>query len=249
MLTLASNRDEYYERPSKEAHQWQDIPGIFGGRDLKMGGTWLAISKHSRLAALTNYRAPDPKEYHRSRGEITRQFLSSTKSALEFAQSLPKDEYAGFNALLFDGESLVYCHNRGHDKNNQVLAAGKYGLSNHLLDTPWPKVRRTKPALFLAEQEKDKKSAARVLINALADSQHADKDELPTTGIAPEIEYMLSPAFIAIPNYGTRTSSVILIDQTQDKSKKEIFFWERQYQQNSEDFQDYIHDTNKNSIF
>jgi len=144
---------------------------------------------------------------------------------------------------------LVYCHNRGSEKNDQRLAPGKYGLSNHLLDTPWPKVLRTKPALLLAEQEKDNKRAAEKLMSALADPQHARKDELPTTGISPEIEYMLSPAFIAIPNYGTRTSSIILIEQSQDKRNKDVFFWERQYQQSTQHFKDFLYNTKEDSIF
>jgi len=237
-LTLASNRDEYYTRPTLDAHFWQDAPDIFGGRDLKMKGTWLALSKQGRLAAVTNYRAPDNQAYDRSRGEIPLNFLSSSCSALEFAQALPKAEYAGFNALLFDGEKLVYCHNRGERMNNMSLAPGRYGLSNHLLDTAWPKVKKTKPALELASQEAKRERSAKVLLEALQNPEHATHDELPQTGIAPEIEYMLSPAFIASPNYGTRTSSVLMIEQQENKLTTEIYFWERQYRQSADLFSD-----------
>ena len=241
ILTLASNRDEFYQRPALDAHYWEDIPHIFGGRDLKMNGTWLAISKHGRLAAVTNYRSPDAKEYARSRGEIPHYFLSSSDSAVQFCQSLPSSEYAGFNALLFDGEQLVYCTNRSHEYGYQVLKPGNYGLSNHLLNTPWPKVRKTLPTLYEAKQMHDKEQSALKLLEALGNDEQALKKDLPNTGIAEEIELMLSPAFILSPNYGTRTSSVLIIEKDTDETQLRTYFWERLYQAGTRTFEDRSH--------
>jgi uncharacterized protein with NRDE domain len=238
MLTLASNRDEYYQRPTQNAHFWEDSPHIFGGRDLKMKGSWLALSKNGRLAAVTNYREPNNSEYDRSRGEIPASFLDASESAIQFARSLPKSEYAGFNALLFDGKELVYCHNRGEENNDLTLAPGQYGLSNHLLDTPWPKVRKTKPALKLSQQEPSRNSAANILLNTLGNNEHASREELPITGIAPEIELMLSPAFIVSPGYGTRTSSIVILEQVQNKPTLQAYFWERLYREGTTEFED-----------
>ncbi|KZZ31962.1 NRDE family protein, partial [Oleiphilus sp. HI0117] len=245
ILTLASNRDEYYARPTLNAHFWEDSPDIFGGRDLKMGGTWLALSKGGRLAAITNYRAPDSRVYERSRGEIPSSFLQASCSANEFAAQISSDEYAGFNALLFDGSDLVYCHNRGQTRGSQTLKPGRYGLSNHLLDTPWPKVRKTKTALEQARQNPDNTEAARHLLLALQNQEQASPEELPQTGIPQEFEQVLSSPFIRTPNYGTRASSVIIIDkETLGTAKNEqinkAFFLERQYQKGSSKFNDNI---------
>lgn len=241
MLTLASNRDEYYQRPTLNAHFWEDVPSIFGGRDLEMKGTWLALAKQGRLAAVTNYRAPDAKQYARSRGEIPLRFLDSSMSASQFAREIPKEEFAGFNALLFDGQQLIYCQNRGKKEDYQVLKPGRYALSNHLLDTPWPKVRKTKPALEVASQESDREVSASILLEALGNNEHANKEELPKTGIAPEIEYMLSPPFIVSPNYGTRTTSVVIIEQEIGKPELQTYFWERLYKHGTHDFKDKSH--------
>lgn len=252
MLTLASNRDEFYDRPSKSAHYWDDQPSIFGGRDLKMRGTWLAVSREMRFAAVTNYRSPNNQTNLRSRGEIPANFLSSNACAIDFAQQLQKGEYAGFNALLFDGESLVYCHNQknalGEFEQAINLPAGEYGLSNHLLNTPWPKVQHAKESLTKIQHYNNKPEIAQHLLDALTNDEIAADEKLPNTGLKLEVERLLSSAFITTPNYGTRTSTIIIIEKHNQSvnqspikpsdNAKQIFFHERQYHQNKERFDD-----------
>jgi len=248
VLTLASNRDEYYQRPSSNAHYWHEHPHIFGGRDLKMQGTWLAISTNMRLAAITNFRRPDEKQYARSRGEIPSHFLNSKLTALKYAEQLSDSEYAGFNALFFDGEQLVYCHNqkdiprqkeRNDDKPYRILLPGQYGLSNHFLDTPWPKVQRSKPALQKIASEADPKLISDVLLNALQDQTIAPDELLPNTGIATSFERLLSPIFITSSIYGTRTGTAIIVEKKSEDSAN-FHFQERQYQEHAEKFTENI---------
>jgi len=252
MLTLASNRDEFYARPSKAAHYWDDKPNIFGGRDLKMNGTWLAVSRDMRFSAVTNYRSPNSQTHLRSRGEIPHNFLNSSLNAAQFAHQIQKDEYAGFNALLFDGDSLVYCHNQknsvGEYETAISLPKGEYGLSNHLLNTPWPKVKRTKKSLASIELHTNNLEITQHLLTALQNEETAIDDQLPDTGVGLELERLLSPAFITSPSYGTRTSTIVIIEGHTDstiKSSKaphykanQIFFHERQYHTNKDKFED-----------
>jgi uncharacterized protein with NRDE domain len=252
MLTLASNRDEFYARPSKAAHYWDNQQNIFGGRDLKMHGTWLAVSRNMRFAAVTNYRSPNNETHPRSRGEIPPNFLRSNTSAIHFAQHIQKDEYAGFNALLFDGESLVYCHNQknamGEYEQAISLPAGAYGLSNHLLNTPWPKVQRTKESLTKIQHYNNQSEIAQHLLDALKNDEVAADDQLPNTGVGLHFERLLSSAFITSPNYGTRTSTIVIIEGLSDNTRQssikpsqnthQIFFHERQYHRTKEKFED-----------
>ena len=249
MLTLASNRDEFYARPSKSAHFWEDLENIFGGRDLKMQGTWLAVSRNMRFAAVTNFRSPNNQVQRRSRGEIPSDFLNSDTSALQFAKEIKLQEYAGCNALLFDGETLVYCHNQKDKDDNYTpainLPAGLYGLSNHLLNTPWPKVQRTKQALADTVKLTKNIDLTQHVLSALQNDEIASDDLLPNSGVGLALERLLSPAFITSPSYGTRTSTVVIIEQESstthpspnDKAQK-IFFHERQYQGDKNKFKE-----------
>jgi uncharacterized protein with NRDE domain len=251
ILTLASNRDEFYARPSQTAHFWDNKPHIFGGRDLEMNGTWLAVSRNMRFAAVTNFRSPNNQTFARSRGEIPASFLSSNQSAAHFAQHIQKDAFAGFNALLFDGENLVYCHNNKNSAGEYdeaiSLSAGEYGLSNHLLNTPWPKVQRTKEALQGISTLQNKSDISQYLLTALQNKEFAPDNQLPDTGIGLEFERLLSPSFITSESYGTRTSTIIIIEQkielTSNNARsspkiKEIYFHERQHQTNNQELED-----------
>jgi uncharacterized protein with NRDE domain len=213
ILTLASNRDEFYQRPSSKAQYWPNEPHIYGGKDLEMGGTWLAVSRTMRLAAITNFRTADTRNYTNSRGEIPSQFLNSGMNAIEFAEKLRGQHYAGFNALLFDGSNMVYCSNHA-TSDYTLLSAGCYGLSNHLLNTPWPKVEHAKQALALAHEANNDRLKSKVLLDALQNSQAAEDYQLPDTGVGLELERLLSPIFITSPVYGTRTSTAIMIDKS-----------------------------------
>ncbi len=246
-LTLASNRDEFYARDSQPAAFWQDHPQIFGGRDNEKGGTWLGVSLSGKIAAVTNYREPDKKAYKNSRGEIPLNFLSTNVDALEYAKQLTDREYSGFNALLFDGEALVYATNRHADQPYKKLAAGQYGLSNHLLNTPWPKVSQTLEGLTRSQNYEKETDQVSALFSALGDTQKADDEKLPDTGMPIELERLLSSAFISNPNYGTRTSTLLFamreasMSTHASTSMQQINFYERLYEGTKDKYRDAVH--------
>lgn len=232
-LTLAANRDEFHQRPSLDAHFWEDDPTIFAGRDIEKGGTWLGIaqqkSNHTfKLAALTNFRDIDSTDYQHSRGEVTQNFLSTKHSAQAYTQQLNFDQYAGFNGLFFDGETLVYCH---HERNKKpeiiTLEEGIYGLSNAKLDSPWPKVERVKSAFSASITDQPTQHVIGELFSHLEDTTKANDQDLPDTGVGIELERMLSPAFIISPSYGTRTSTVVVINNA--TNTQSTYFEERQF--------------------
>lgn len=204
-LVFAGNRDEFHERPAAPADWWEN--GTLGGRDLRAGGTWLAAHRNGRFAVVTNYREPlEEGRGPRSRGELVTAFLDDTATPDAFARDVAARgrEYAGFNLLLGDPGALVYLSNRG--RGPESLAAGIYGLSNHLLDTPWPKLARTRARFGeLLARGADPEA----LLAMLADRTPAANDELPDTGIGPEWERLLSSPFITSPHYGTRCSTVM----------------------------------------
>lgn len=210
-LLLAANRDEFYDRPTLAAAAWEDAPGIFAGRDLVGGGTWLGISESGRFAAVTNYRNPKAPKGTRTRGELVSGFLSSGISSRDYLDTIASvaDEYSGFNLIVGtagpDGIEAAYFSNR--EGVIRHLGPGIYGISNHLLDTPWPKVRRAKE-MFSTTLANDDNS----LFELLSDRTLASDDELPNTGIGLERERLLSPIFIETPIYGTRCSTVLRLN-------------------------------------
>jgi uncharacterized protein with NRDE domain len=206
-LVLAGNRDEFHQRPAAPAAWWCN--GSVGGRDLRAGGSWLAAHRSGRFAVVTNYREPiEEGRGPHSRGELVTGFLGGHEDPEAFAQKIAKRgrEYGGFNLLLGTPEALVYLSNRGRGPEN--LAPGIYGLSNHLLDTPWPKLERTR-ARFGRVLEEGARTEA--LLEMLADRAPALDGELPSTGIGPEWEKLLSSPFIVSPLYGTRCSTTLKI--------------------------------------
>lgn len=207
---LAANRDEFYARPTQPLHVWPDAPHIIAGRDLEAGGTWLGVARSGRFAAITNVREGVQRTAtQRSRGELTQNFLLSKQSAAQYAQHAydEGEHYAGFNLLLGDGEAIYYCSNRGEAP--RALKHGVYGLSNDSLDTPWPKVVGSKTVLReLIEHE----PSPLALLNILADVRKPLDSELPDTGVGLELERRFSSRFIASAEYGTRASTVLLID-------------------------------------
>lgn len=203
-LVVAANRDEFYARPSTPIEAWPDTDNLIAGRDLEAGGTWLGISQSRRFAAVTNVREPGKPGGSLSRGALTRNFLTSSSSPGAYADQLDPEQYAGFNLLLSDGDSLVYCSNR--DSAARVLKPGIYGLSNHLLDSPWPKLlsARSKFADALP-QLPDTES----FFELLADPEIVPDQELPQTGVSLEWERLLSAIFVKSEAYGTRASTVL----------------------------------------
>ena len=221
-LIVVANRDEFYERPTESAHFWEDHPTILAGRDLLQMGTWLGVSKAGRFAALTNFRDPQLKPGHLSRGDIVRDFLIGQQEPLDFIEELKKsrESYGGYNIVIGDSHQLFH-YNNILDKMNEV-SPGTHSLSNHTLNTPWPKVEKGKQRL--AEHLLSDNIEVGPLFDLLTDESVAQDSELPDTGVGIELERSLSPLFIKMTNYGTRSSTVLLMDKNQN-----ITFAERTY--------------------
>lgn len=211
-LILAANRDEYYDRPSAPAGLWKESPGLLAGRDLRAGGTWLGITTKGRITAITNYRDPASLKTHApSRGMLVTDFLLGKESPVAYLERIDQkaDKYNGFNLIVGDKDELCWYSNRGDGARS--LGPGIYGVSNRLLDTPWPKVTRAKEAFqrLLSNEEKPDPEG---IFHLLVDRSIADDKDLPDTGVEIEWERTLSPIFITSPVYGTRSSTIILID-------------------------------------
>jgi uncharacterized protein with NRDE domain len=206
---IAANRDEFHGRPSAAADWWPERPDILGGRDLAAGGTWHGITRQGRFAALTNFRGPQsPPPDPPSRGLLVSAWLKSAEPVPAALARLRRDSalYNGFNLLFSDGTRLA-AHSSTTGEGRE-LGDGIYGLSNHLLDTPWHKLQRAKDGFRRAL---DGGAEALDLLAVLRDEREAPENELPDTGISRALERRLSRTFIRSPEYGTRCSTVIRI--------------------------------------
>jgi uncharacterized protein with NRDE domain len=207
---VAANRDEFHARPTARAEWWADHPQILAGRDLEAGGTWLGVTRTGRFAALTNYRDPERRRAAApSRGALVTSLLESGASVAEGLSYLRAvgDGYNGFNLIFSDGERLgIYESVLGAGRE---LGPGIYGLSNHLLDTPWPKVQNAKTRLEAALRDLTDTAP---LLELLRDDRPAADAQLPRTGASLEWERLLSSAFVRAPDYGTRCSTIIRVD-------------------------------------
>lgn len=210
-LVAAGNRDEYYARPAAPAGWWDDHADVYAGRDLQAGGTWLGITRRGRFAALTNIRNPgDRREDAPSRGALVADYLAGALSPTQYVQELraSAERYNGFNLLVGDREQLVWYSNRGDadERNGKPLAPGLYGLSNALLDTPWPKVVRCKAefASLLCQGAPDD-----AFFDMLSDTTVPTDCRLPKTGVSLDMERLLAPVLIRSPEYGTRVSTLV----------------------------------------
>ncbi len=210
----AANRDEYYKRPSSPVAFWEDAPQVLAGRDLKEGGTWMGITREGKFAAITNFRDPSVlKTNAPSRGKLVSNFLTGSESAASYIDKISRQaqKYNGFNLICGDHNKLFVYSNRG---KIEKLDPGIYGLSNHLLNSPWPKVIKGKRALSAALNKKGPDLEA-ALFKILSDRKKAPDHKLPSTGVELEWERLLSSIFIKSPTYGTRSSSVLLIGKNQ----------------------------------
>jgi len=208
---VAANRDEFHARPAAPATWWSDKPHLLAGRDLRAGGTWLGMTRTGRLAALTNFRDSGQRRADApSRGGLVTTILESNSSVADGLAYLHDvgSAYSGFNLIFTDGKDLgVYESVPGQGR---ILGPGVYGLSNHLLDTPWPKVQNAKSDLRAALADvADEKS----LLALLRDDRPAPDDQLPRTGVSQDWERLLSSAFVRAADYGTRCSTIVRIDR------------------------------------
>ena len=223
-LIVAANREEFHERPTAAAEFWRDYPDLLAGRDLQAGGTWLGVTRRGRFAAITNYReplAPEPPSEH-SRGHLVRDFLAAEASPHTHAARLLDQGavYQGFNLLLGDSGQLVYVSNR----SDQVVSvtAGVHGLSNHLLDTDWPKVHSGRDYLETLLEEDRVDSEA--LFGMLTDRTLTPGRMPPDFENSDLPEQLMRHYFIVSPIYGTRSSTVLLADH-----EGNVEFLERQF--------------------
>ena len=210
-LIAAANRDEFYDRPAVAASHWPEAPQVYAGRDLKGGGSWMGITEDGKFAALTNIRGPEERRPDApSRGALVADYLAGGVSASDYIQRIASsgDAYNGFNLVIGDRSGLYWYSNRGagDERNGRELPPGIYGISNGLLDSPWPKVVRTKAqfASLLCQGAPED-----AYFEMLADTTRAPDVRLPDTGIALELERNLSAVCIETPGYGTRTSTVV----------------------------------------
>lgn len=210
-LVLVGHRDEFHARPTAALDWWDHPAGILGGRDLQAGGTWLGLDRRGRLGVVTNYRSADwQRPGAPSRGGLVTEFLRGSMPTESFVASMSVRgaDFAGFSMMAFDGRALAYGSNPP-EPVSASLAPGIYGLSNAGLDTPWPKVVRTRERIrMLLEADRVRPES---LFAALADRRPAADDELPDTGIGPERERLLSAPFIVSPGYGTRCSTLVMV--------------------------------------
>ncbi|MEE8496049.1 MAG: NRDE family protein [Xanthomonadales bacterium] len=212
-LVVAANRDEFHSRPTAAADYWKESPQLLAGRDLQAGGTWLGITRQGRFAAITNYREPQKKEPLReqSRGHLVRDFLLDKTRPADYAGKLRQqgDKYRGFSVLLGDLGTLVYVSNRS--EKTVVVNAGSHGLSNHLLDADWPKVHQGRVRLdaLLEDEQVDPEA----LLELLADRSVVPGDEPPGLELHLAPELITRMMFIVSPEYGTRSSTVLLMDR------------------------------------
>jgi len=214
-LVACANRDEFYDRPATPAGPWPDAPHIIAGRDLRGGGSWMGVTKTGpngpKFAALTNIRSPDDRRTDApTRGALVADFLKGDLDAPAYLDRIAgsAQAYNGFNLVLGDREGMYWFSNRaGADpRNGKALEPGIYGVSNSLLDAPWPKVVRTK-ATFASLLLQGAPEEA--YFEMLADTTRAPDMRLPDTGVPIDLERQLSAVCIEIPGYGTRTSTVV----------------------------------------
>ena len=227
-LIAAANRDEFYARPSAPACPWPGHPQVTAGRDLRAGGSWMGIATEdaggARFAAITNIRGPQERRGDApSRGALVADYLLGTLTAQQYVARIAPAAaaYNGFNLVLGDADTLIWFSNRGQDdaRNGKPLAPGIYGLSNALLDAPWPKVVKTKAqfASLLCQGAPDD-----AYFEMLADTARVPDCRLPETGVPLEFERVLSAVCIESPGYGTRSSTVVKLYATGTATLQEV---------------------------
>jgi len=211
-LILAGNRDEFYKRPAKEAHFWNTTPPVLAGKDLKAGGTWLGISSAGEMGALTNFRdLNNPRQREKSRGELIPEVLLNGEPIDAKLKSIIQKghQYDGFNMIAGNIHNLFYLNNITN--RFEKLKPGYHGISNAFLNTPWPKVEKAKKEFnnIISRNKMDEEA----IFTLLKNRESYPHEELPDTGLTPEMEKAVSSIFIDTHNYGTRCSTLLMIDR------------------------------------
>lgn len=215
-LLVAANRDEFHARPARPAGPWAGHPDVIAGIDLDAGGTWLGVTRQGRFGFLTNYREPGTHiDNAPSRGALVSDYLTASTDPVAYASQVSHraDAYNGFNLIVGNLNTACYLSNRAPNRTPLTLGPGRYVVSNHLLDTPWPKAERLRQAFEQLDMDGLTRSL-RVVFATLKDTTAADDASLPDTGLDKTLERLLSSPFIISPDYGTRCSSVIAIHRS-----------------------------------
>jgi uncharacterized protein with NRDE domain len=223
-LVVAANRDEFHARPTAVSEFWPEHPGLLAGKDLQQGGTWMGI-RCGRFAAITNYRDPSrTAPAPRSRGELPLDYLVGKRGPREYLLDIAAQDYAGFNLLLGDQDSLWYFTNSlpAEQCAPRLLQPGFYGLSNARLDTPWPKVTRGKQKLRNLLSGGPPRHDA--LLSVVGDQQLADPEALRLQGMESGMDRLLSAQFIVTGSYGTRSSTTLWTDNSGQAHWRELSF-------------------------
>jgi len=200
-IVIAANRDEFYERPTRPLHIWDDDPNIAGGRDLRAGGTWLAVTRDGRFAAVTNIRGNDGPPNARSRGALVGDFVRSNVAPLAYTQSIRPNDYAGFHLLAGDRESVAHVST---DAPARLLDDGIFAVSNAPGSVDWPKIILAREAMSRALEGDD-------LVDDLL--------RFLTTPRGGPIE---EEVFVALPDrdYGTRSSTVVVMTVSETRIRE-----------------------------
>jgi uncharacterized protein with NRDE domain len=240
---LIHNRDEFFDRAFEPLHPWGSTPEVYGGKDIRSDGMWLGINSAGRFAVITNFRSPSTFQPHApSRGFLVRDFLQGNLEPKEFIASVIHSipSLNPFNLIFGDVWAPYYFSSR--KQQLVTLPPGIHSLSNHDLDTPWPKLQLIRSKFSQLVEEISTTGAAMMggsmtddpisqkerltsqLLEFLSDSTLAPITELPKTGLPIEREHALSSVFVRTPVYGTVTSSVILVD-----AFNKVTFLEKQF--------------------
>lgn len=230
LLILAANRDEFLHRETAQIHEWNDRPSIIAGRDLEKYGTWLGIGKTGKFSALTNVREIDRNSYEQSRGDLVADYLDGKFDTDHYGRKLAKSamNYPGYNLLLSDFKQMSYISNRNGHQQLIDLDKGIYSLSNADIFSSWPKMEKGKSMLTNILLETDSEIIETSLLSQLKDEERASDTYLPKTGVGIEMERGLSPMFIRMDGYGTRSSTVLLVDYEGNVTMSEVSYFENE---------------------
>ena len=226
-LILAGNRDEFYDRPTRAADFWEQEPNLLAGKDLTAGGTWLGINKKGRVSFLTNYRDMSTHNQDaKSRGHLVRNYLTGDYTPYSYLKNLNSpNQYNGFN--LFTGDHISFYHFSNVTRKIEKIEPGIHGISNALLNTPWPKVKMAKDSFQKLIENGNLNEDH--LFDLLTNKKTHPAEKLPETGLDPELEKAVSAIFIQTGNYGTRSSTLLFI-----KDSGDMRFVERVYEPGSD---------------
>ena len=206
---LLANRDEFHGRASASAASWTDQADVFGGRDLVAGGSWLALNRNGRFAAVTNVRTGRQTTAPRSRGALVADFVGATIAAEQYAATVAaqREQYGPFNLVVGDREQALFVSSI--DGVPRRLESGVHAFSNGSREDEWPKMRRLREGFSTLLRGAPPADSA--LLDLLADTRQPDDVELPDTGVGAALERILAPIFIVGEAYGTRASTLAYV--------------------------------------